>query len=389
LIAHRATGSLLPFALFYFWTFAYSGLFGPFWGLYLDSLRFSSWQIALLISLSTLARIVAPGFWGWLADRQGRRRPIILLSSLASVLGFALICLHDKTFAWMFVWLALVHFFWSAALPLVEASTAWLTRAQPGRYSQVRVWGSIGYLLMALLGGYLLEHWPLASVPWLVLALLALIALAAYGLPETETPAQAETAGSLAATLRQPAVIVLFGCCFLMAFAFGPYYTFYSIGLKNAGYDKSLIGWLWALGVLCEIAVFWLMPRIMRRMALERLMLLSLVCAVLRFALIALAIDRPLWALSAQLLHAPTFALHHAAAIGLIHRYFALAQQAQGQGLYIIASFGVGGSAGGLLAGALWDQGGVALVFALSALAAALGVGLCCCGLSAKTTVAD
>lgn len=373
--------SLAPFALFYFSYFAYQGLFGPFWGLYLDSLAYSPWQISLLIALSTLARILAPGFWGWLADRQGRRRPIIIGTSTLAAASFVLICLHAKTFVWVFVCLALVHFFWAASLPLVEASTAHLTRKEPGRYSRIRVWGSIGYLVLAAAGGYVLDWLHLSSMPWLVLGLLCLVMLVSLRVPEAGGTPRSRSSQPLTATLRQRPVIALFTCCFLMAFAFGPYYTFYSIGLKDAGYSKSSIGWLWALGVLSEIVVFWLMPRIMRRVSLERLMLLSLLSGVLRFAMIAVSIGNPLLAMLSQLLHASTFALHHAASIGLIHRYFAEQHHAKGQGLYIIASFGIGGSCGGLLAGALWPFGGVSLVFGISVLAALLGVLICVRGL--------
>ncbi|BEV70607.1 MULTISPECIES: MFS transporter [unclassified Paludibacterium] len=365
--------SLLPFATFYFCYFAYAGVFNPFWGLYLDSLSFSPWQISLLIALSTMARIVAPGFWGWLADRRGQRRPLIIVTSLLAALGFLLICLHDKTFGWVFVCLAGVHFFWAASLPLVEASTAHLTRSEPGRYSRVRVWGSIGYLILVVATGYALDWLKLSSLPWMAFALLCAVLWSAWRLPEVAAPQRVRSRHSLWGTLRRPAVIALFACTFLMAFAFGPYYTFYSIGLKQAGFDKSLIGWLWAVGVMAEIGVFWFMPRIMRAMPLERLMLLSLLAAVVRFGVMALAIGNPLLAVLAQLLHAPTFAIHHAASIGLIHRHFEEQHHAKGQGLYIISSFGIGGSLGGLLAGALWTHGGVPLVFGISAAAALAG----------------
>ncbi len=366
--------SLRPFALFYFCYFAYSGLFGPFWSLYLQSLDFSPWQISVLVALSTLARIAAPGFWGWLADRQGRRRGIIISTSLLAGVAFAILCLAPKTFVWVFGCLAFAHFFWAASLPLIEASTAHLTRSSPGRYSRVRVWGSIGYMLLAIGSGYVLNRLSIASMPWLVLGLLVMVALVALTVPDVAATPRASSRESLRDTLIKPPVIALFLCCFLMAFAFGPYYTFYSIALKEAGYDKSLIGWFWAIGVICEIAVFWTMPRIMKKMSLEVLMLLSLLAGVVRFGMIALGIGVPLADVTSQSLHSLTFAIHHAAAVGLIHRYFAEHHQAKGQGLYIVASFGIGGSAGGLLAGVLWPAGGVTLCFGLSALACLLGV---------------
>ena len=106
--------SLHPFALFYFFYFAYSGLFGPFWSLYLQSLAFSPWDISVLVALSTLARIAAPGFWGWLADRLGRRRGIVVATSFAAGGAFLVLCLAPKTFVWVFACLAFAHFFWAA-----------------------------------------------------------------------------------------------------------------------------------------------------------------------------------------------------------------------------------------------------------------------------------
>lgn len=371
-----AVADLRPFAAFYFTYFAFQGLFGPFWGLYLESLSFSAVQISVLMALSTLARIVAPGFWGWLADRSGRRRAIVLSTSVLSALAFGFVGL-DNGFWWVFVSLAVSHFFWAAALPLVEASTAHLTRATPGRYSRVRVWGSIGFVSLSLIGGVLLDSVGLANLPWLVFGLLLLIMLATCFVPEVKAAPRSAGALPIAATLRQPQVLALFACCFLLAFGMGPYYTFYSIGLQQAGYGKSAIGWLWSVGVICEIGVFLLMPRLMARFTLEQLMLASLLATAVRFTLIALLLAQPAVAVFAQTLHAFTFGVHHAAAVGLIHRYFAEQHQARGQGLYVIASFGVGGSAGGLLGGVLWPYGGVLLTFAVSAAVTLLGALVC------------
>ena len=47
-----------------------------------------------------------------------------------------------------------------------------------------------------------------------------------------------------------------------MAVAHSPYYTFYSIHLVDHGYSKGLTGWLWAIGVVCEIAIFLWLPRL-------------------------------------------------------------------------------------------------------------------------------
>lgn len=368
--------SLVPFGVFYFTYFAFQGLFGPFWGLYLESLSFSAWQISILIALSTLARIVAPGLWGWLADHSGRRRNIIITTSILSAAAFGAVGM-DHAFWWIFASLAVSHFFWAAALPLVEASTAFLTRAEPGQYSRIRVWGSIGFICFSMTGGYLLDWLGIANLPWLLTGFLALVAMSAFAVPEAQAARKAHSGEPILQTLRQPKVMALFACCFLMAFAHGPYYTFYSIGLKGEAYDPGVIGMLWGVGVVSEVLVFLAMPRIMRRFRLETLMLLSLLAAVLRFALIGTLLASPAAAVFAQTLHGLTFGLHHATSVGLINRMFAEHHHGRAQGFYIIASFGVGGSAGGLISGLIWPHGGLMPTFAMSAAAALLGVLVC------------
>jgi PPP family 3-phenylpropionic acid transporter len=73
--------------------------------------------------------------------------------------------------------------------------------------------------------------------------------------------------------------------------------------------------------------------------------------------------------------------------VGLIHRNFAEQHQARGQGLYTVASFGIGGSVGGLLGGVLWQYGGVELTFGVSTLALLLGVAVCVKWLRPTTAV--
>jgi PPP family 3-phenylpropionic acid transporter len=57
----------------------------------------------------------------------------------------------------------------------------------------------------------------------------------------------------------------------------------------------------------------------------------------------------------AQLLHAVTFGLHHSASVGLVQLWFPAQAQARGQALYTMASYGLGGSLGGILAGWVWE----------------------------------
>ena len=107
-----------------------------------------------------------------------------------------------------------------------------------------------------------------------------------------------------------------------MQVAHGALYAFYSIYLESAGYSKSVIGLLWMLGVVAEVAVFFWLPQLMRRFSLRALLIASFVSAALRFAAIGWAADLLAVLVAAQLLHAATFGSFHAASIATVHRLF-------------------------------------------------------------------
>ncbi|AXK39842.1 MFS transporter [Crenobacter cavernae] len=377
--------SLLPFSRFYFCYFAFLGLFNPYWPLYLERLGLSPWQLSVLVSLLGIARIVAPTFWGGFADRIGRRKPVLRATTLVAAFAFLPILWIDSFWP-MFAVLAASHLFWAASLPLVEAGAAQATRGAPGRYGRTRVWGSIGFMAVALLAGYGLMKASLDLLPMLLAVGLFVIAAAAWRVPETGArPTSGTTPASLASLLARPGLPALLAACFLMAFAHGPYYTFYSIALSGMGYGQGSIGALWALGVICEIMLFWKLPSLHKRFGLGEWMCASLAAACLRFALLATALTHPAAVLFAQTLHALTFGLHHASAVALLQRAVPPEQQARGQGLYLAVSFGLGGTLGGLLAGALWPTGGAPLVYGVSTLAALIGFAV---SLSVRKTLA-
>jgi PPP family 3-phenylpropionic acid transporter len=78
---------------FYFWYFAFVGVFGTYFALYLQSLGFAAAEIAILMSLQQFVRIVTPFFWGWLADRLHRRTAIIRITLLLAIGAFSLLFL--------------------------------------------------------------------------------------------------------------------------------------------------------------------------------------------------------------------------------------------------------------------------------------------------------
>jgi len=356
---------------FYFFYFAFVGAMSPFWGLYLKSLMFSAVQIGVLMSLLQVMRIFAPNIWGHIADRTGKRTRIVQIAVISSVVVFLGVFVGDS-FWWLFAVMAALGFFWSASLPLVEAMTLSHLGDRTEGYGRIRLWGSVGFVIMVVGIGYALDYFPISWLPgavWIVM--LGMVAFARVIPESTILPSQSDHV-PVWEIVRKPEVASLLIACLLMAATHGPYYTFYSIYLVDHGYDKSTVGWLWALGVVCEIGIFLIIPRIFARVSARRLILLSFALAALRFLLIAWGVDTPWLIIAAQTLHAFTFGTYHAAAVSLIHQHFQGRHQARGQALYTSISYGIGGALGGLASGLSWDSLGSTWTFTLAALSAAL-----------------
>jgi PPP family 3-phenylpropionic acid transporter len=159
-----------------------------------------------------------------------------------------------------------------------------------------------------------------------------------------------------------------------MAAAHGPYYTFYTLHLVDHGYSKAIAGWLWALGVICEIGIFVWMPHLFRAFTPRRILIASFALAAGRFLLIGWGADSLVLLLIAQALHAASFGSFHAAAIGIVHKLFRGRHLARGQAIYGSLAFGVGGAVGGLASGYAWDPLGAALTFSAAAACALAGM---------------
>ena len=382
------TAHPLPYwrlSFYYFFYFAFIGVFSPYFTLYLQSLQISAADIALLMSQMQLMRLVAPAFWGWLADRRGRRVDIVRLSALCACIGFTGFFLTDN-YVQLFIPMTLMAFFWSAALPLVESLTFAHLADESHRYSRIRVWGSVGFIVAVLLGGALLDHLPIGDVPAMVFVVLLGILAMAFQLPEgrrapsvtahgaaTVSPADNPPMATLRSVLADQQVWMLLLACFLMSSAHGVYYVFYSIHLDDLGYSKGMIGLLWSLGVLVEIGLFMVMSPLMKRYSLRTLLLVTYATAVVRFLMIGWCAESLLLLLLAQAMHGLTFGVHHAAAIAAVNQWFPQHIHARGQALYSSISFGGGGLFGGIVSGLVWDPLGAGWAFTLGALFALAG----------------
>ncbi len=359
---------------FYFFFFASLGVLIPYWSLYLQHLGFSALEIGQLVALLLATKIIAPNVWGWLADRSGRCMPVVRIATLLAMLIYAVVFWIDS-FWGMALLMVGFSFFWNASLPQLEATTMKHLGDRADRYGKIRLWGSVGFIVLVLGVGPLLDRYGPAVILPVLMSCFAGIWLVSLIIPEgpgTGPNAQ----GRLLGVFRRPEVVAFLFACFLMQASHAPFYTFFSIYLDGHHYSKTVIGALWAFGVICEIGIFLVMHRIFRRVSLPAVLAATFLVTALRWAMVALFPRYLTLMVIAQALHAVTFGAYHATAMQLIHRVFQGAHQHRGQALYSSMSFGVGGALGSFYSGYTWEHLGPVATFAIASALALVGAAL-------------
>ncbi len=351
---------------YYFFYFAGLGAFLPYWALYLESQHFTPEQIGQLMALVAATKIFAPTVWGWLADRTGQGVGLIRLAGLAAAAvaaGFSWV----QDF-WPLFWVTLIFsFFWNACLPLFEALTLRYLGPAVQRYSQVRLWGSVGFIVAVGVLGYALRSaFSIGCLPLLLWSLLVCLGVISLAVPRAEWTAEGGT-DRFWPLLRRQGVLAFFFVVMLLQLSHGPYYVFFSIYLDAHGFDSNEIGLLWALGVIAEIVLFLGVQPLLTRFSLRQILLTSLLLAALRWFLVAYAVEHLMLLVIAQCLHAASFGATHAVGIQLTHRYFGGRHRSKGQGIYSSSSFGLGGALGAWAAGLAWAPLGQETVYAAAA----------------------
>ncbi len=356
-------------SLFYFAYFASLGALIPYWSLYLDYLHFNSLEIGQLIATLALSKIVAPYLWGWIADRSGLHIRIVQITSILSVICFLPLLWFDHFWS-MMAFMLLFSFFWNASLPQFEVVTLGHLGKALFRYSQIRLWGSLGFIVTVIVFGAVFQWLSIRWLPLMLLGVFVAIWFSSLLVPEYQQ--QHRLQKPIWPVLRQPHVIALLLGCFFLQASHGPYYTFFSLYMESLHYSRLGIGLLWSLGVLAEVVLFIFMHRLLHIRSASYWFSLAFLLTALRWTLMAFFAE-VLWVvLIIQCLHAASFGMYHASAIQLIHDYFPH-HKGRGQALYASVSFGAGGAIGSLAAGSLWDHANPTITFLLAAVLALMG----------------
>ncbi|GLX77532.1 MFS transporter [Thalassotalea insulae] len=354
----------------YFCYFSLLGLVTPFLPVFLDGRGFNSLQIGEILAMFTATKIIGPTLWAMVADKSGKQLSIIQLGSTLALLFFTLLFWVDGYWPITFV-LAIFSLFWTAILPQFEVMTMLSIRRNAKIYARIRLWGSVGFIVLAVLAGEVIGRFSSEAFTYLGWLMLLMLAGSSYLLKQPrERKLRVGEASSILSKILAVNFVIFFIAGLLLQISFGPYYSFFALYLRDLAYPDYAVGLLISLGVIAEIAVFFIAGNLYSLFGARLLIVFSLLITALRWYLTGYFADNLTLLLIAQLIHAASFGLYHSASIQFLQQHFQVNQQNRGQAIYVAGVYGIGGALGAYCSGVVWQDGsGAQMAFEYAAIA--------------------
>ncbi len=371
--ANAVTWPSARIIFYYVAMFGTVGVMGPFLPVWLQSRALDPQEIGVVMAALAWTRVVVNPVAAHVADTTGRRKRLALLAASGACVGFAV---ATEAYGFFAVLAALT--FTAACqgpvLPVGENLCLLTIRARGLEYGRLRSWGSVAFIAVVTAAGFWLETAPADHIVYMLIAGWLMILAAVACLPDLRSPPRPRSERGFRAApawrlLRDGRFQLVLGAAAANMGAHAVLNSFSSIHWLEAGISESQIGYLWSVGVVAEIILFWASAPIVRRLGPGWLMVLGAAGGVVRW--LGLGWTTDLWLLMAfQTLHGLTFGAAHLGAMTYLQRYVPAEISATGQALYSALGMGVAMALMQPVAGWLYQGYGGGAFYAMAALAA-------------------
>lgn len=354
----------MPLAGYYLLHFAAIGITLPFLPAFFRSLQLSGTEIGLLLAMNPLLAMLAPPLWGYLADRTGRSDRVLTGIALGACLGFVPLVALQR-FGPLAAACAAYAFFASSISTVIDSLTLRRVEVEGGSFSRIRLFGSVGFVLSSTAFGVMVSEVDVRAV-WVALGLMVSAFAWTFAIRSRTAPAPPSHPLGALKLLRERDVAVLLASTALHWIACAPFHGSFAIHVTALGLPPSVVGLGAGLGVVAEIGVMLLYPRLFARMQPRLLLSLSFAASAARWLLMSV-VDRGAPLVWLQLLHGLTFGAFYTASVSYLASRVPPHLRSSGQALYVAVTFGVGGLVGYTVAGVGYDALGGHRLFAVAA----------------------
>ncbi|MBX3057924.1 MAG: MFS transporter [Anaerolineae bacterium] len=346
---------------FYFVFFAAAACLLPFLTLHYQDLGLNGRQIGFLTGIVPLITIVAAAAWGALADATHKHHLLLLVTIAGLWLAIASMT-QVTTFAALIPVVCLYAIFAAPIVPLVDNAVMVRLGERRAEYGRVRLWGSVGWGIAALIIGFVIEARGLSITFTLYLLMMIVLFLVSVWLPVPGGPVGESVRRGLRVLLTNRHWLLFTAVALVEGMTLGIFLNYLFLYLNELGASNTIMGLSLTLATVSEIPVFLYSRRLLARWGAPFVLMLSMVGTVIR-AFAYAWMTAPWQVLPISLLHGPTFAAMWVAGVAYADENAPPGLGATAQGLFSSAVFGLGAALGAFTGGYLYDAYGAVAAF--------------------------
>ncbi|HWI64398.1 MAG TPA: MFS transporter [Symbiobacteriaceae bacterium] len=351
-------------AVVFFFMFGAIGALSPFLSLYYKEVGLSPTEISLLMSVTPILLFISQPVFGPLTDRSGHRGRMLSLLLLVVAVTGGLVG-FGRSFWTLLPLVALWSFFAGVLVPIGDSIALGEVVRRGVSYPQIRLWGSIGFLIVTMVMGQLFDSisrlwaFPIYSL-FMVLGWFFARRLPADGLS-----AQRSVWPALRGLLRNRRLVVFLLLSGVIAMANAAHAAFFSVHLAGIGGTNTMIGWAWALAAGVEVPLWLVLGKVTKRVGPLPMLAFAGFAFAIRFWLYG-ATTAPMALVGLQALQGLTFAIFMPTAVVFVGEMTGDELRTSGQALLVLVNSGVATILGTLGAGQVVEAHGTAVLYRLA-----------------------
>jgi PPP family 3-phenylpropionic acid transporter len=363
-----------PFAVSkaaYFFYFAAAASLMPFLTLYYQELGLSGRQIGFASGIVPLITLISASLWGGIADASRRHHALLLLAIGGTWLA-VLALTQAETFAQLIPVIVVYAVFTAPVVPLIDNTVMDLLGEHKNQYGKLRLWGAIGWGIVASVIGLVIERTGLRWGFYSYLVFMLGLGITAYFLPVKPVQIAGKFWQGLRLLLANRHWLLFLLVVLIQGMSLSIFLNFLFLHLEDMGASRALMGLSLTVATVSELPFWFYSDRLLDKWGSRRLLMFSLVMYLVRAFAYAL-MWQPWLVLPISLLHGPSFSAMWAAGVAYAAETAPEGLGATAQALFASTSFGLGGMMGGFVGGWLYEDLGGSLMYMWVGIGLSLG----------------
>jgi nucleoside transporter len=316
---------------------------------------------------SPIGSIISPFFLGMIADRFFAVQKVMgVMHILSGIFIFCAPLIAEGTFysTPLFLVFLLIHMLcYMPTVGLATATAFHLLKDKEKEFPLVRVFGTSGWIVAGIIVSYFLQGDTTALPMYVAGVGGVLMGVYSFTLPDVPPPDRGKKFSfrdvlglDALQQLKSRPFIIFIASILLTSIPLATYFAYVPVFMRDAGISNP--AFRMTFGQMSEVIFLLLLPWFFKRFGVKWVLLCGMLAWIVRYALFAVASpDGVVWIIMAGIvLHGACYDFVYVAGQVYIDKKATPAIRAQGQGLFVLVSYGVGQGLGTLAAGWIFSE---------------------------------